>query len=104
MKRKIESWKAQLLLVFFLMFNTMAVMAQDGGGTGTTDDAGASVTVSKTTTSTSTTMQDWYTQPWVWIVGGLVFVLLLVALVRGGGSSRTDVHRTTIRKDVSTSD
>lgn len=27
---------------------------------------------------------DWYTQPWVWIVGGAVFILLLVALLRGG--------------------
>ena len=28
---------------------------------------------------------DWYAQPWVWIVGGAVFLLLLVALMRGGG-------------------
>jgi hypothetical protein len=26
---------------------------------------------------------QWYTQPWVWIVGGAVFILLLVALLRG---------------------
>jgi ABC-type Fe3+-siderophore transport system permease subunit len=25
----------------------------------------------------------WYTQPWVWIVGAAVFILLLVALTRG---------------------
>ncbi len=29
---------------------------------------------------------DWYEQPWVWIVGGAVFILLLVALLRGGGA------------------
>jgi hypothetical protein len=28
---------------------------------------------------------DWYQQPWVWIVGGAVFILLLVALLRGSG-------------------
>ena len=28
---------------------------------------------------------DWYAQPWVWIVGGAVFILLLVALLRRGG-------------------
>jgi hypothetical protein len=28
----------------------------------------------------------WYNQPWVWVVGGAVFLLLLVALLRGGGS------------------
>ena len=27
---------------------------------------------------------SWYQQPWMWIVGGAVFVLLLVALLRGG--------------------
>ena len=28
---------------------------------------------------------DWYQQPWVWIVGGAVFIIILVALLRGGG-------------------
>ena len=28
---------------------------------------------------------DWYQQPWVWIIGGAVFILLLVALMRSGG-------------------
>ena len=27
---------------------------------------------------------EWYAQPWVWIIGGAVFILLLVALLRGG--------------------
>jgi hypothetical protein len=26
----------------------------------------------------------WYSSPWVWIVGAAVFILLLVALTRGG--------------------
>ena len=29
----------------------------------------------------------WYTQPWVWVVGAAVFILLLVALTRSGKSS-----------------
>jgi hypothetical protein len=28
---------------------------------------------------------NWYQQPWVWIVGGAVFVLLLVAILKGSG-------------------
>lgn len=28
---------------------------------------------------------NFFTQPWVWIVGGAVFILLLVALMRGRG-------------------
>jgi hypothetical protein len=27
---------------------------------------------------------DWYSKPWVWVVGGAIFILLLVALLRGG--------------------
>lgn len=26
---------------------------------------------------------EWYQQPWVWIVGGAIFILILVALLRG---------------------
>ncbi|MBD0289225.1 MAG: hypothetical protein M3342_12530 [Bacteroidota bacterium] len=28
----------------------------------------------------------WYTQPWVWVVGAALFILLLVALLRGNSS------------------
>ncbi len=31
---------------------------------------------------------QWYQQPWVWIIGGAVFILLLVALLRGGSARR----------------
>jgi len=29
---------------------------------------------------------NWYTQPWVWVIGAAVFILLLVALLRGNRS------------------
>ena len=29
---------------------------------------------------------NWYAQPWVWIIGGAVFLLLLVALLRGNSN------------------
>lgn len=32
--------------------------------------------------------EAWYASPWVWVVGAAVFILLLVALTRGG--SRRD--------------
>jgi hypothetical protein len=37
---------------------------------------------------TTSTTHTWYTQPWVWIVGGAVFILLLVALVRGNSTTK----------------
>ncbi len=99
MKKQVEIIKYHLMLAFFLLFNATIVLGQGGGAENTGEGAG--VTVSKSTTTTSTTVQEWYAQSWVWIVGGLVFILLLVALVRGGGS-RTDVHRTTIHRDMRT--
>lgn len=29
---------------------------------------------------------NFFTQPWVWVVGGAVFILLLIALLRGNSS------------------
>ncbi len=47
-----------------------------------------STAVSTTATSTSETTM-WYTEPWVWVVGGAVLVLLIVALTRGNSSTAT---------------
>jgi len=33
---------------------------------------------------------NWYSQPWVWIVGVAVFILLLVALLRGNSNRSRD--------------
>jgi len=27
---------------------------------------------------------NWYASPWVWVVGAAIFILLLVAIARGG--------------------
>ena len=51
-------------------------------------------TVSSSRTTTTTEQTTWYTQPWVWVVGGAVFLLLIVALVRSNSSSGTSNSRT----------
>ncbi len=45
----------------------------------------------RTTVHTTTTEHtEWYTAPWVWVVGGIIVVVLLIALINSGrGSSRT---------------
>ena len=30
------------------------------------------------------TSKTWYSQPWMWVVGGAVFVIILVAILKGG--------------------
>jgi hypothetical protein len=103
MKKSISTLMSKLVFLFFVLMNATIAFAQDGGGTGGgSQDGGTSVTVSKSSSSTSTsTTEDWYTAPWVWVVGAAVFILLLIALIRGN-SSRTDVHKTTVRKDITT--
>jgi hypothetical protein len=95
-KMNVKMWLA--LLICNLI--TLAVLAQD------------TTTSSSTTSSTSrvsiTTEEgaEWYTSPWVWLIGAAVFILLLVALLRGGGDRRatrtTDrvTHEETIRRDT----
>ena len=89
---------------FLLVFNLFSVImfAQDNTG------AGESTTTSKTATTKTTDINistdgagEWYTQPWVWIVGAAVFILLLIALLRGGGRDTvTTSDRVTVKKTV----
>ena len=65
--------KKYLVALYLAIFSTMMVMAQEGGG-----DKDINVNVN------SKGDAAWYTAPWVWIVGAAVFILLLVALTRGG--------------------
>ena len=52
-----------------------------------------------TTTTTTSTRTEWYTSPWVWVIGGAVFILILIALLRGNSSTNSEVTRTTVIKD-----
>lgn len=72
------------LLLFLLSLVQVATWAQDSSGS----------SHSETTTRTTTTTTTWYAQPWVWVVGAAVFIIILVALFRGN-SNTTDVSRTT---------
>lgn len=69
LSQKISSVYTKLALVLSVCFLSTLSWAQDGGLDVDVDlDRGG----------------DWYANPIVWIVGGAVFILLLVALLRGG--------------------
>lgn len=65
--------KVAVLILAFLA--PLALLAQEGG-------AKVDVDIHKDNGSV------WYTNPIVWIVGAAIFILLLVALLRGNNSSR----------------
>lgn len=70
MKTYTEIVKRSLMAVVSL-FVTALAMAQD--------KVDVDINAGKSST--------WYASPWVWIVGAAVFILLLVALTRGGSRS-----------------
>ena len=83
-----------LLLIAMLQFTHLWVLAQENsGGSSTTTTTTKKVDVDISTTDA------WYTNPIVWVVGAAVFILLLVALLRGGGSSRSG-DRVTVTRTV----
>lgn len=83
------SFKYAFMLIL-LSFTTAISWAQDSTMTATTS-----------TNTTTTEQSTWYAQPWVWVVGGAIFILLIVALTRrnSGGSEHTD--KVTVTKTTS---
>ncbi len=70
---QISKVKATLLLIVFSLLN-LAAFAQK-------KKLDVDISVNKDEPT-------WYMQPWAWVVGGAVFLLLLVALLRSGGRSK----------------
>ena len=67
----------RITLFFLSFFVSVIALAQEGGAEVnvdiTKDEGGGGV---------------WYNQPLVWIIGAAVFILLLVALLRGNNAAR----------------
>ena len=71
----IKSALAGYITLFLSLLLSLATIAQEKG-------AEIDVNINKNSGG------GWYTQPWVWIVGAALFILLLVALLRGNNSAR----------------
>jgi len=61
----------KVMLVLFSVIMTIASFAQEAD--------------KKVDININTNKDNFWASPWVWVVGGAVFILLLVALLRGGG-------------------
>ena len=53
-----------------------------------------------TSTSTATSETTWYAEPWVWIVGAVV-LLVIILLATRGNSNTTSAEKVTVTKTVS---
>lgn len=64
----------------------------------------ASLSTTTKTVKVTSQSNNWYTSPMVWIIGAAVFILLLVALMRGrnSGSTTGRTEKVTVTKSSST--
>ena len=85
MKQISFRWVYRIFVAIFFACMQVVLWAQDSNQTVTTK------------TESTTTSTQWYTSPWVWVAGGAVFIIILVALMRGNSS--TSETRTTVIKD-----
>lgn len=103
MKHSIQLTVNKFVLTCLSLFIVMATFAQETGGTsGSGSGSGTgNASTSTSSTTTSTTETTWYTQPWAWVVGG-VLLLLIILLASRSGSSRTGTSDSvTVKKTVS---
>ncbi len=94
---KIASYRTLVMMAVFSLIQTLS-WAQDSS---------SSSSSSSTTTTTTENVDNWYASPWVWVVGAALFILLLIALLRGNSSrtTTTDAGRSdkvTVTKSVRT--
>lgn len=71
----LKATAARITFLFLTLLVSFITFAQEGGG------ADINVDVNKDSGG------GWYTNPVVWVVGAAVFILLLVALLRGNRSN-----------------
>jgi hypothetical protein len=68
---RINQFLTRMAIVCLSFVLSGVALAQEGGG-------GADIKV-----DVNKGGNNWYTSPWVWVIGAAVFILLLVALLRG---------------------
>lgn len=72
MKQRLQSGYKPLSVIFLSALLSVITFAQDGK---------VDIEINKGNDS-----GNFFASPWVWVVGGAIFILLLVALMRGGGN------------------
>ena len=90
MRKLLKGLRYQLPMILLMLLSGVYAFAQDNSGSSQTTS-----THTSTTTSGADNAAMWYTAPWVWVVGIVVLLLILVAIFSGKKNSKNEVIRTT---------
>ena len=64
------------------------------------DSSNGSASSTKTTTTTTHTQNTMAIQPWMWIVGGIVLLIIIIALLTGKNKNTVSSDKVTYTKTV----
>ena len=88
MKHSLNFYSTKLFMFAVSILSSVIVFAQDS-------------TVANTTTSTTatTTEKTWYMEPWAWVLGGVI-LLVIILLATRSTSNTTSADKMTVTKTV----
>ena len=88
MKHSLNFYSTKLFMFAVSILSSVIVFAQDS-------------TVANTTTSTTatTTEKTWYMEPWAWVLGGVI-LLVIILLATRSTSNTTSADKLTVTKTV----
>jgi len=81
----------------FVLSNLISLLSQ------AQDSSGSSVS-STQTTKTTHTQNGFVIQPWMWIVGGIVLLIIIIALLSGKNKNTVRSDKVTYTKTVESDD
>ena len=88
MKQSLNAYSSKFFLFAVILLSSVIAFAQDS-------------TIATTTTSTSATSTEktWYMEPWAWVLGGVI-LLVIILLATRSTSNTTSADRVTVTKTV----
>jgi len=92
MKKNTRNIRYFMTVLMMSLLGTVYAVAQDSSSTVTKN------TSASTSSATAPDPSAWYMQPWAWVAGGVLVLIILIVLLRGSGNKRTEVTRTTITR------
>ena len=88
MKQSLNAYSSKFFLFAVILLSSVIAFAQDS-------------TIATTTTSTSATSTEktWYMEPWAWVLGGVI-LLVIILLATRSTINTTSADKVTVTKTV----